>query len=282
MATGQDLIRVASGELEYTRWRDPQRGTKYGRWYADLTGSPYFGANGVPFCAMGASWCLDQLGMTPPGGHFAYVPTGIANARRAGALVPARQARPGDLVCFDWNRDGVADHVGIVVANLGWGLATIEFNTSPGTGGSQGNGGGVYRRTRAWGCVCAVIRPAYGAPAPQAHPAKLVPDGVLGPASTRAFQWVAGTPQDGRVSSQPYANRQYLPNWTTIDYTTRPGGSALAIAIQGWVKTTKDGYIGPDTIRGIQRSVGGVEADGYLGPATARAIQAWLNMKLGY
>lgn len=47
-----NVLQVAAKELGYSRWNDPKNGTKYGRWYAELTHSPYFGSNGVPYCAM--------------------------------------------------------------------------------------------------------------------------------------------------------------------------------------------------------------------------------------
>jgi hypothetical protein len=62
---------------------------------------------------------------------------------------PAR----GDLVNYQFDGDNWPDHVGHVERVLRTGfntiyLQTIEGNTSPGTGGSQDDGGGVYRRRR--------------------------------------------------------------------------------------------------------------------------------------
>lgn len=164
MATPEQLLNVARGEIGYSRYNDPQTGTKYGRWYAEYTGETWYGANGVAYCAMFVTWCLHQVGMMPPGGPFAYVPYGIANARNAGALVPLADAKPGDIVCFDWDPDGEADHTGFVEANYVNDrlLVCIEGNTSSGTAGSQSNGGGVYRRTRDYSTVAAIIRPQYG------------------------------------------------------------------------------------------------------------------------
>ena len=150
--TAQNVLGWAAGEIGYTRWDDPEEGSKYGRWYAKRHGA-YYGTSGVPFCAMGASWCAtdNEDKSVLPGGDFAYVPYGIAAAAREGRLVsPMTQAAPGDLVCFDWDDDGIADHVGIVEANYGSWVQTIEFNTSSGAAGSQSNGGGVYRRSRDW------------------------------------------------------------------------------------------------------------------------------------
>ena len=164
MATATQLLNVARGEIGYSRWRDPEKGTKYGRWYATFAGA-YFGESGVPYCAMFVSWCLAQVGMKPPGGYFSYVPYGINQARAAGRLVAKANAQPGDIVCFDWGPDGVADHTGFVEANhpATGTMTCIEGNTSPDSSGSQSDGGGVWRRTRYYSQICAIIRPAYSA-----------------------------------------------------------------------------------------------------------------------
>lgn len=66
--------------------------------------------------------------------------------------------RRWDLVLFDWDQDGVLDHVGSVerVLALRWTRAgrfvglvrTVEANTGPGLRGSQSDGDGVHRRWR--------------------------------------------------------------------------------------------------------------------------------------
>ena len=48
-----DVLSIAAGEIGYDRHDDPDEGSKYGRYYAGVTGSPYFGTTGVPYCAMG-------------------------------------------------------------------------------------------------------------------------------------------------------------------------------------------------------------------------------------
>lgn len=163
MATAEQLLNVARGEIGYSRWNDSSEGTKYGRWYAQQTNSPYYGTSGVPYCAMFVSWCLAQVGMTPPGGIYAYCPYGINGARANGRLVAKTSAQPGDIVFFDWDGDTVSDHTGIVESYNGSTWTCIEGNTSPGTSGSQSNGGGVYRRTRYASDICAVARPSYSA-----------------------------------------------------------------------------------------------------------------------
>lgn len=66
-----------------------------------------------------------------------------AQQRKYGlSLVTADKAQPGDLILYDFDGGGI-DHVGLYIGQG----ETVEGNTSPGTGGSQNNGGGVYKRT---------------------------------------------------------------------------------------------------------------------------------------
>ena len=69
-----DVIRIAAAEVGYSRWSDPEQGTKYGRWYAEKTGSGYYGTNGVPYCAMFVSWVMAQAGARCEGIPGAYCP----------------------------------------------------------------------------------------------------------------------------------------------------------------------------------------------------------------
>ncbi len=75
----------------------------------------------------------------------------VANAARAQGRFHSAQfsPEPGDLVLFDFKGEGVPHHVGRVVSrNVDGTLRTVEGNTGPGDGGSQGDGDGVYRRVR--------------------------------------------------------------------------------------------------------------------------------------
>lgn len=275
--TALDVLRIAAGEIGYSRWDDPEEGTKYGRWYAEKHGA-YFGSSGVPFCAMGASWVLDQAGIEPPGGAFAYVPAGINAARAKNRLLSdVEDAQAGDLVCFDWDDDDISDHVGIVEINAGTYLQTIEFNTAPGSGGSQGNGGGVYRRTRDWDSVTAVIRPYYDQPANTVG--GLYEDGYWGPRTTATLQQILGTPIDGIVSSQELTNRQLMPACTDgWEWETDPDGSAVIAAMQARLGTPIDGIMGPTTINALSARYG-INNDGTLGSPslTVAALQSTLN-----
>lgn len=159
--TAKDVLKKASEWVGYTRWGDEKEGTVFGRWYAKKMRNPEYGYNGVPYCAMFVSWVFDQVGAKCAGLPEAYCPSIYAAAKKAGKLVDKRKAKPGDVVLFDWNKDGVADHVGIVRKNNGINLSTVEGNTSR---QDQSNGGTVANRVRAWSSVKAIVRPSYRRP----------------------------------------------------------------------------------------------------------------------
>lgn len=116
---------------------------QYGAWY---------GMNGVPWCAIFCTWC-DQLSIKPSksfvkGSKYHYVPFVVSDARlgRNGLSLTSNPS-PGDLVCFDWGRDGEYDHIGFVLTKPdGRGtFDTVEGNTST---IDNSNGGTVMQRTR--------------------------------------------------------------------------------------------------------------------------------------
>jgi hypothetical protein len=117
--------------------------------------SDWYGLVG-PWCAMFCTWCYD--GPKGPGSssfdkaqaRYAYVPYIVADARggRYGLSVTT-SPMPGDLVCYDWERNGEYDHVGLFEEWTGSGAFTaIEGNTST---SNDSNGGEVMRRNRTTG-----------------------------------------------------------------------------------------------------------------------------------
>lgn len=273
MTSAKKILTIAAREIGYSRWTDPQPGTKYGRDYATRHGS-YFGKSGVPYCAMLITWLFRQLGSTPPGGDFAYCPDGIRAMKRLGLEVQKTQAQPGDLVFFDWGKDGESDHVGIVEANNGNYLLTIEGNTT-----TRGVSGTVARRQRPLSCVCNVFRPRYDSapPAPQARKTIAI-DGYFGPESIRALQTRLGTLADGVISSQPAANKTHVPNagsgWEWVGRGAK--GSTCIKAWQQRIGAAPDGYFGRETVMKTQQFLD-VPADGYAGKQTMTAWQTWIN-----
>ncbi|MBC8091365.1 MAG: CHAP domain-containing protein [Pseudonocardia sp.] len=124
-----------------------------------------YGMDGHAWCAMFVWWVLREarvLNLIP---KTAYTPTFADwfRARKQWGTTP----RIGAIVFFDFPGDGVnrISHVGIVEAiNRDGSIICIEGNTSPGSSGSQRDGGGVFRRTRKVGII-GYGYPAYSAPA---------------------------------------------------------------------------------------------------------------------
>jgi CHAP domain len=119
----------------------------------DIRYSDWWGVHG-PWCAMFASWCYIQAGSKifhrGQDRGYAYVPY-IVNDARAGInhLTVTFQPVEGDLVCFDWEKNGIADHVGLFerwVDRAKGIFASVEGNTSGDDSGNQSNGGMVAHR----------------------------------------------------------------------------------------------------------------------------------------
>ena len=167
--TGDDIVKIAKSQIGYVEQggKDGKSGniTKYWDWWKAATGQ---NGQGQSWCACFVSWVFDQAkasslipAKNPHG--FIYCPDGVAYFKKKNQLVKPETCQPGDIVFFDWNGAGVADHVGIVTENHKTYFITVEGNTSAeGATGSQQNGGGTYQRKRYFGkTVHAVARPAY-------------------------------------------------------------------------------------------------------------------------
>lgn len=252
--TASGVLSLARGEIGYDRFRDPEQGTKYGRWYARQTGEPYYGESGVPYCAMFVSWVFAAASASCAGIPAAYCPYIERDAKSAGRTVGKTSAQAGDVVLFDWGNDGVADHVGIVEANNGGYLTTIEGNT---------NNGKVARRTRAFSSVRCVIRPNYDGGG--SDPTRIEEDGFWGEKTTRLAQRIAHTPIDGIVSSQDSGWKGSLSGCTSgWEFVSNAVGSQLIMEIQRKCGVTADGIMGRNSINAFIRRYGNGICDGHL------------------
>jgi hypothetical protein len=122
--------------------------------------SLWYGVIG-PWCAMAATRAYVDAGSKAfeRGKRYAYVPFIVADARAGrNGLAVTHDPKPGDLVCFDWEGDGVADHVGLFIRwTSGNDFESCEGNTSAGASGSQSNGGMVAERSRHKSQVAAFV-----------------------------------------------------------------------------------------------------------------------------
>ena len=278
-------LAIAAGEIGYSRWNDPKQGTKYGRWYAEVTNSPYFGTNGVPYCAMFVSWVLDRAGIKVHGFPTASCVT-IDGATKGKQLSNKRSAQAGDIVLFDWDGDGSPDHVGFVELNCGSYIQTIEGNTSSGSNGSQSNGGGVYRRTRDWSVVHCVIR-INGGSEPVKPSKKIAVDGYWGEDTTAGAQKLFKTPVDRLVSSQSnYWKSKYKActgGWEWKDPKVAQGSQLIA-SMQAYFKRLGfyrgkiDGLAGREFWQAMEMAAG-YEPD-ELGLEAPSNTVKWLQRKI--
>lgn len=147
-----DILRIARGEIGVTESPAGSNRVKYNTWYygREVAGSAY------PWCMVFVQRVFDQAGkrlypLTASCGMF------VREHRNTPRYVTGDWA-PGDIVFFDFERDGVLDHVGIVESWDGQTLVTIEGNTSM---TSQDNGGAVMRRTDHGKYAVCAVRPAY-------------------------------------------------------------------------------------------------------------------------
>lgn len=122
-------------------------------------------------------------------------------------------------------------------------------------------------------------KPVSATPQPDTLKAgRLAVDGKWGRDTTFRLQKIFGTVQDGAVSNQRAEYRQ--PGcYTGWEWENDPSGySDLIKAIQRKVGSAVDGWIGPDTIRAMQKYWGTVQ-DGKISAVSdlVKAIQKWAN-----
>ena len=123
-----DFYEISTGDYAIVEIAEKQLGNmggeKYWKWY---------GFSGhVQWCACFVSWCADQCGYIKAGiiPKFSVVGDGANWFRDKhrwanGSYSP----KPGDIIFFDYEKDGVLDHVGIVKSCDGKIVTTIEGNS---------------------------------------------------------------------------------------------------------------------------------------------------------
>ena len=104
------------------------------RQVGNVGGQPYwswYGFNSrVEWCACFVSWCYGQMGLSEP--RFAACQSqGIPwfTSRGQWGARGYENIAPGDAIFFDWDLDGNADHVGLVIGTDGSHVYTVEGNS---------------------------------------------------------------------------------------------------------------------------------------------------------
>lgn len=146
MATAARLLDIARAELGAKESPAGSNKVKYSAWYG-LTG---------PWCVMFVMWCCHYAGVELP------ILTASCSALRAAAqsagMWVTSEYQPGDIVIYDWGKDGVPDHCGIVETAGGASVVAIEGNTAI---SNDSNGGEVMRRTRTTSQIIGAVRPKF-------------------------------------------------------------------------------------------------------------------------
>lgn len=149
MTTAEDVLNEARSQLgTYER---PVNRTIYGAW---------LGYDGQPWCASFVSWVFFNKGLAIPAKTaqgFAYCPDGVNYFKRIRRWFDTPEV--GDVVFYKFDKDTLADHVGIVESvNRDGYITAIEGNTN--SAGSA-NGDCVMRRVRNRNQIMGFGRPAY-------------------------------------------------------------------------------------------------------------------------
>lgn len=284
MSKIDDVLSHAAYRIGYYAPDDPEPGSEAGRWLANKMGQPWLAgpSEDIWWCMAFVSMCFDMAGEIDAIGGFSYNTDVTKNRMKK---VSIEDAQRGDVVLFDWDQDGLTDHVGIVEANLGDGwLQTIEGNTSPSNAGSQSAGNGVYRRQRSWGIDC-VLRPAWSDEESEesSEGTNAMNDAWWGRATTYALQASLNTPADGIISNQDIdAEEDVTRAGTGWEFDEDPEeGSEVIYALQEKLGVEADGFIGPDTISALQQHLKNrghdLEVDGVAGYRTVECLQYELS-----
>lgn len=244
MASANYILELARKELGTKESPAGSNNVKYNQSYYGRSVS----GDGYPWCAVFLWWLFQQAGAAElyyDGGKTAYVPTLIGWANGKGLLADTPQ--PGDLICFDFNANQKADHIGICESWDGQYVTTIDGNTGT---TNEANGGCVMRRRRHKKYILAVIRPRYEE------------DDMM---TQNQFNQL----MDGWMATQGKGDGVKLP--TLQSGAAGKQVKAMQALLTGYgYRCSVDGSFGPATdkaLRGYQRS-NGLTADGSCGPAT--------------
>jgi len=204
------------------------------------------------YCGLpsGAAWCnafvtyifhkTDNAKLYCNGKKQTYCPTSMKLCAKDMAQIPLYLALPMDVIYFDWDRNGVPNHIGFVRSKKSTSeIYTIEGNTS----------NKVMNKTRPAKYVCAIFRPHFQA---SGSKKKLTVDGEFGYNSIYNLQCALGMKPTGILTKE------------TVKFLQKRAGAS------------QDGAWGAATSKKVQKMVG-AKQDGAFGPASVKALQTWIN-----
>lgn len=214
------------------------------------------GATFRQFCGLpsNAAWCAafvtyifakgGDASLFYGGKKVVYVPSAEKWLYANCADIPIYLAMPMDVLTFDWNNNGVPDHIGFVRDRKSdTEVLTIEGNTS---------GGIVANRVRPAKYISGCFRIQFAPSSSWSSTKKLEVDGQFGYSTIAVMQRWLGVKVDAVLGKQ------------TVKALQRKFGVA------------QDGSWGAKTSKAIQRGIG-VTADGWFGEKSVKAFQKYLN-----
>ena len=209
------------------------------------------GAKAHKYCHMsGGPWCCAEVSLVYGetnkslfygGKYCTYCPNAIKWCRAYLAEIPMYLAMGGDPIFFDWNGNGVPDHIGEVDHRINTDqIATVEGNT--------GSPALVRKKTRPRKYVIGVFRPLFKpATTPEKEPLKI--DGAFEYKSVYMFQIALGLNPTGVL------DKATVKKWQKTVGTT-PDGSwqkKTTLAAQAFLKVKKDGAWGIESTKALQK-----------------------------
>lgn len=216
------------------------------------------------FCGLpsGSAWCnayvdyiFNESGNTSlfcNGRKVTYCPTSMKWCQNNLAQIPIYLAMPCDVIYFDWEPNGVPNHIGLVRERKSdLEVYTIEGNTS---------GGIVANKTRTEKYVCGCYRPHFK-PTDFSADKKLDVDSYFG-----------------------YNSIAVLQRWLNVTQDAILGRQTI-LALQKRLGVAQDGSWGTKTSKAMQKMLKSNgcydgDVDGYFGPASVKALQSYLNKQV--
>lgn len=244
MYKGQEIVNLAEKQLG-TRGAEAKK-------YCGLP-------SGANYCDALVTWLFYKEGVKNlfcNGTKQTYCPTSMKLCYKELADIPIYIALPGDVIFFDWEPNGLPNHIGIVRERV----SDLEIDTVEGNTSGYGTTGVVANKTRTYYIektkkvqIPAVFRPHFSVEKAEYDVNKpLVVDGLFGFNTIALTQKLLGITVDAIL------------------------GKGTVKALQKIAGTPADGSWGPNTTKAIQKMVG-TKVDGFFGPASCRAYQQWLN-----
>ena len=158
MATGKDVLSIATKEIGVKEQPKDSNRVKYNTWFygKEVSGSQY------PWCMAFVQWCYRQAGIstsvgkTLKEGGTASCGTLLNWYKKNQPECIVKTPQPGDIIIYDFPGGAATDHTGLFESLSGKNVVSIDGNTGS---GNEANGGAVMRRTRPVSYVVAYIRP---------------------------------------------------------------------------------------------------------------------------